>query len=104
MGEWSDWCEMREYNTPQARAQRRHRAEIEQLEQRIEQLQRHLAEAVANEREACAKVMDERAAMYRGKAQRHADDFDQIHTTYERFVSNADASEYGAAAIRERTD
>lgn len=70
----------------------------------IEQLQRQLAEAVANEREACARIMDERAAMYRTKAERHFGNSEPLYSEWEKISSNAEASYWGAAAIRERTD
>lgn len=52
MGEWSDWCEMHK-GPPKPCPQ------CDAKQSRIEALERQLAEAVQNEREACAKVAEE---------------------------------------------
>ena len=54
----------------------------------------------ADERERAAKVLDERAAMYRKKAARHSALADDTLTEHERLTSNAEATEWGATAIR----
>lgn len=50
--------------------------------------------------EEAARIMDARAAMYRTKAERHYPLAPDSLTEHERFISNAEASEHGAAAIR----
>ena len=50
--------------------------------------------------EEAAQIMDARAAMYRAKAERHDPLAPDSLTEHERFISNAEASEWGAAAIR----
>ncbi len=54
----------------------------------------------AEERDRAARILDERAAMYRAKAERHDLLADDTLTEHERFISNAEATEWGAAAIR----
>lgn len=50
--------------------------------------------------EEAAKVLDERASMYRAKAEKHDSAAADTVTEHERLVSNAEASEHAAAAIR----
>ena len=69
----------------------------------VQAFQRAIDAAKAQQREADAKVLDERAAMYRDKRSHRDPLAEDSLTEWERFESNSVASELGAAAIREGT-
>jgi hypothetical protein len=50
--------------------------------------------------EECAKVMDEREAFYRQKADQDRDDYQNTLTRYDNDINMADACQIGAIEIR----